>query len=191
MTTIESLVPDQRWQAVEPLPPTPPPREGGLPGTDDRACLAGIVYQLRTGIPWRLLPVRELGCGSPVTCWRRRRDWQRAGVWQQLHHLLLDELGRQGQLDWSRASRDSVSVRATRGLPDRPEPDRPRQARLQGPPAGRPWRHPTGRRLVGRQYPRLPAGGTDGRRRARGHGPMRSAWSSASAAGEAARRQGL
>jgi transposase len=77
--------------------------------------LAGIVYQLHTGIPWRLLPVRELGCGSPVTCWRRLRDWQRAGVWQQLHHLLLDQLGRASKLDWSRASADSISVRAKRG----------------------------------------------------------------------------
>jgi transposase len=82
---------------------------------DDRACLAGIVYQLHTAIPWRLLPTRELGCGSPVTCWRRLRDWQRAGVWQRLHHQLLDQLGRQGQLDWSRASLDSLSVRAKRG----------------------------------------------------------------------------
>ena len=87
----------------------------GRPRIDDRAALAGIVYQLRTGVPWRLLPTRELGCGSPVTCWRRRRDWQRAGVWQRLHHLLLDQLGRQGQLDWSRASLDSASVRAKRG----------------------------------------------------------------------------
>jgi len=77
--------------------------------------LAGIVYQLRTGIPWRLLPTRQLGCGSPVTCWRRLRDWHRAGVWQQLHHQLLHQLGRQGQLDWSRASLDSISVRAKRG----------------------------------------------------------------------------
>jgi transposase len=43
--------------------------------------LAGIVDQLRTGISWRLPPVRELGCGSPVTCWRQLRDGQRAGVW--------------------------------------------------------------------------------------------------------------
>jgi transposase len=62
---------------------------------DDRAALAGIVYQLRTGISWRLLPTRQLGCGSPVT-WRLR-----AGVWEQLHHRLLDQLGREGQLDWS------------------------------------------------------------------------------------------
>jgi transposase len=47
---------------------------------DDRAALVGIVYQLRTGVPWGLLPAGELGCGSPVTCWRRLRDWQRAGA---------------------------------------------------------------------------------------------------------------
>ena len=85
------------------------------PRVDDRAALAGIVYQLRTGVPWRLLPTRQLGCGSPTTCWRRLRDWQRAGVWQRLHQQLLDELGRDSQLDWSRASLDSLSVRAKQG----------------------------------------------------------------------------
>ena len=113
-TTIEDLVPEQLWQAIQPLLPTPPLRHGGRPRIDDRAALAGIVYQLRTGVPWRLLPTRELGCGSPVTCWRLH-DWQRAGVWQRLHQLLLDQLGRQGQLDWSRASLDSASVPAKRG----------------------------------------------------------------------------
>ena len=62
-----------------------------------------------------LLPARELGCGSGVTCWRRLRDWQQAGVWEQLHHRLLDWLGDDGQVDWSRAAIDSVSVRARRG----------------------------------------------------------------------------
>jgi transposase len=113
--TAETLVSEQLWQAIQPLPPPPPRRYGGRPRIDDRAALAGIVYQLRTGIPWRLLPTRQLGCGSPVTCWRRLRDWQRAGVWQRLHHQLLDQLGRRGQLDWSRASLDSISVRAKRG----------------------------------------------------------------------------
>ena len=89
-------------------------KPGSRPRVDDRACLAGIVYQLRTGVPWRLLPVDQLGCGSPVTYWRRLRDWQHAGVWQQLHHVLLDQLARQGQLDWLRASLDSLSVRAKR-----------------------------------------------------------------------------
>jgi transposase len=74
--------PEQLWRAIQPLLPTPPPRYGGRPRINDRAALVGIVYQLRTGIPWRLLPTGQLGCGSPVTCWRRLRDWQRAGVWQ-------------------------------------------------------------------------------------------------------------
>ena len=52
--------------------------------------LGGIIYVLRAGVPWRLLPARELGCGSGVTCWRRLRDWQHAGVWEALHHRLLD-----------------------------------------------------------------------------------------------------
>jgi transposase len=151
--TVDALVSEQLWQAIQPLLPTPPPRYGGRPRVDDRAALAGIVYQLRTGIPWRLLPTRQLGCGSPVTCWRRLRDWQRAGVWRHLHQVLLDQLGRDGQLDWSRASLDSLSVRAKRGRANRPEPDRPRQARLQVPPAGRPPRRPAGCRAVGGQHP--------------------------------------
>jgi transposase len=77
--TADTLVPEQPWQAIQPLLPAPPHRYGGRPRVDDRAALAGIVYQLHTGVPWRLLPTRQLGCGSPVTCWRRLRDWQRAG----------------------------------------------------------------------------------------------------------------
>jgi transposase len=152
-TSIETLVPERLWQAIQPLLPTPAPRYGGRPRVDDRAALAGIVYQLRTGVPWRLLPTRELGCGSPVTCRRRLRDWQRAGLWQRLHQVLLDQLGRDGQLDWSRASLDSLSVRAKRGRPDRPEPDRPGQARVQVSPAGRPPWPPIGGQSVGRQHP--------------------------------------
>jgi transposase len=113
--TIDTLVTDDLWQAIQPLLPTPPRRYGGRPRVDDRAALAGVIYQLRSGIPWRLLPSRALGCGSPVTCWRRLRDWQRAGVWRRLHQVLLDQLGRDGRLDWSRASLDSLSVRAKRG----------------------------------------------------------------------------
>jgi transposase len=113
--TTDTLVPEQLWQAIQPLLPTPPRRYGGRPRIDDRTALAGIISVLRAGVPWRLLPAKELGCGSGVTCWRRLRDWQQAGVWQRLHHRLLDQLGREGRLDWSRASLDSLSVRAKRG----------------------------------------------------------------------------
>jgi transposase len=69
----------------------------------------------RTSTPWRLLPARELGCGSPATCWRRLAEWAGAGVFDRLHLEVLDRLGEHGRLDWSRASVDTMSVRAKRG----------------------------------------------------------------------------
>jgi transposase len=109
------LVPDDLWAIVEPLlPPQPPKPKGGRPRVPDRAALTGIIFVLKSGIPWEMLP-QELGCGSGMTCWRRLRDWQEAGVWEDLHHELLDRLGGAGQIDWSRASLDSVSIPAKRG----------------------------------------------------------------------------
>ncbi len=104
------------WAAIEPLLPSVPSKpQGGRPHCDDRAVLAGIIFVLRSGIPWEMLP-RELGC-SGMTCWRRLRDWQEAGVWASLHRVLLERLSDAGQLDWSRASLDSASVAAKRGVP--------------------------------------------------------------------------
>jgi transposase len=76
--------------------------------------LEGILFVLETGVPWKKLPA-ELGFGSGITCWRRLRAWQRAGVWDELHQRVLDRLGRQGLPDWSHACLDSVSVRAKKG----------------------------------------------------------------------------
>ena len=70
---------------------------------------------LKSGIPWGMLP-KELGFGSGVTCWRRLGDWQKAGVWHRLYRVLLDELGKAGLIDWSRASLDSATVPAKRGV---------------------------------------------------------------------------
>jgi transposase len=81
---------------------------------DDRACLNGILFVLASGIRWDRLP-QQLGYGSGMTCWRRLRDWTAAGVWDQLHALLLAELHAADQLDWSRAIVDSSHVRAKRG----------------------------------------------------------------------------
>ncbi len=109
------LLPDDLWAIVEPLlPPEPPRPKGGRPRVPDRAALTGMLFVLKSGIPWEMLP-REMGCGSGVTCWRRLRDWQDAGVWERLHHTLLDRLGEAGMIDWSRASLDSASVPAKRG----------------------------------------------------------------------------
>jgi transposase len=71
-----ALVSDDFWEAIEPLlPPEPPKCRGGRPRIPDRAALAGIVFVLPTGCPWRRLP-KELDCGSGTTCWHRLRDWQ-------------------------------------------------------------------------------------------------------------------
>lgn len=109
------LVSDELWAVVEPLvPPTPAHPKGGRPFVPDRACLAGIVFVLKTGIQWEYLP-SEMGCGSGMTCWRRLRAWQKAGVWTRLHRALLQRLADAGRIDWSRASADGARVPAKRG----------------------------------------------------------------------------
>ena len=111
------LLPDELWNRIAPLLPPPKPRRFRFPGRkpiDNRKALLGILFVLKTGIRWEDLP-RELGCGSGMTCWRRLRDWQQAGVWQALHEKLLAELQAADRIDWSRAVVDSGSVRALGG----------------------------------------------------------------------------
>jgi transposase len=110
-----ALVPDTLWELIEFLlpPPMPKPR-GGRPCLSDRKCLSGIIFVLRSGIPWRMLP-KQLRCGSGMTCWRRLRDWQQAGIWDLMHFVLLNWLSRHGEIDWSCAVVDSCSVRAVFG----------------------------------------------------------------------------
>jgi transposase len=80
----------------------------------NRKALAGILFVLKTGIQWEYLP-QEMGCGCGMTCWRRLRDWQKAGVWDRVLQVLLDRLGQQDRIDWSRASIDAGAVRAKGG----------------------------------------------------------------------------
>src|SRR5258705_13771840 len=107
------LISDALWTIIAPLlPPDPPKHKGGRPRRmTDRAALTGIVFVLKSGIPWELLP-QEVGCGSGMTCWRRLRDWQKAVVWRRLHRTLLQRLQDVGWIDWTRASLDSASVPA-------------------------------------------------------------------------------
>ncbi len=115
------ILDDRLWKLIEPLLPPPKPRRFRYPGRkpiENQAALTGILFVLRTGIGWEYLP-QEMGCGSGMTCWRRLRDWQAAGVWEKVHQVLLDELRRAEQIDWSRAAVDSASVRAVGGAKKR------------------------------------------------------------------------
>jgi transposase len=110
-------VSDGLWQRVVGLLPEPPPRRYRFPGrkrADDRACLEGILFVLRYGVPWDAVP-RDDGRPAGVTCWRRLRMWTDAGVWDRLHQVLVDELTAQGAVDMRRALVDSSVALAKKG----------------------------------------------------------------------------
>jgi len=112
------LLPDALWDLIQPLLPPPKPRRFQHPGRKpigDRQALTGILFVLKTGIPWQDLPV-EMGCGCGMTCWRRLHAWHQAGVWFRLHQLLLEKLDDAGRIDWSRAAVDSSFARAFGGV---------------------------------------------------------------------------
>src|SRR5262249_27449658 len=109
------LVSDALWAIIAPLlPPDRSKPKGGRPRIADRAALTGMLFVLKSGIPWEMLP-QALGCGCGMTGWRRLRDWQHAGVWRRLHWGLLQRLQDARQLDGERASRESASVPAPLG----------------------------------------------------------------------------
>src|SRR6516165_6212596 len=114
------IVSDELWELIEPLLPRVE-RRFRYPGRKrlpDRQALQGILFVLHTGISWPHLPL-ELGFGSGVTCWRRMDEWQKAGVWERLHELLLARLRAAGEIEWSRAVVDASHVQAKRGAPRR------------------------------------------------------------------------
>ena len=118
---------DALWAVIEPLLPKWPKRSPGPRPVDDRWCLRGILFVLYTGISWQQLPL-ELGFGSGQTCWRRLGRWHEAGVFDQLHRILLAELNAAGQIDWTRACLDASHVKAKKGA-RRPPPRQSTEAK--------------------------------------------------------------
>ena len=105
------ILDDELWALIQPLLPPPRPRRPPHPGRkplDDRAVLTGGLFVLQSGIPWEMLP-QKMGCGSGMSCWRRLRDWQQAGVWGRLHEVMLARLRAADRIDSSRVIADSSS----------------------------------------------------------------------------------
>jgi transposase len=113
---VRTWAPDDLWQVAQPLIPVPAkrPQGGGKRRADDRAVLAAIVCLVQAGCSWWKLPAGLFGV-SRATAHRRFTEWTAAGLWERLHHRLLNQLGVIGEIDWSRAVVDSIAVRAEKG----------------------------------------------------------------------------
>jgi transposase len=113
-----AILTDDLWQRVEHcMPPTPHRRR--VPGPhpiSDRAVLAGILFVLKSGLPWDELP-GEMGAGSGMTCLRRLRKWQQEGRWKRIRRALAGAFAR-GEVDWRRAE-DAPLVRRLRPQAER------------------------------------------------------------------------
>lgn len=103
-------VPDEFWAKVEALIPTDSiSAKGGRPPTDHRKIFNGILYVLRTGCQWKMLP-REYGSGS--TAHEHFQAWVRDGVFEWLWKTCLEEYDDLGGIAWRWQSIDSATVAA-------------------------------------------------------------------------------
>lgn len=113
-----SILTDDLWKRLEPLIPKPKENRqvqfAGRKPTEPRQILTGILFVLKTGIPWRSLPATS-DFPSGFTCWRHLRRWHRTGVWQRIFESLLAELQAAHKIDWYRTLVDSAASRAPSG----------------------------------------------------------------------------
>lgn len=107
------MLTDDQWGRVAPhLPEHPPSPAGGRPRADDRECLEGVLWLLRTGARWRDIPV-DLPSGS--TCWRRLAEWAGEDVFRHIQALVVEDLGEAGKLDLDELLADATFIRAKKG----------------------------------------------------------------------------
>ena len=99
---------DAQWERLAPLLPPQKPTTG-RPNHDHRRILNGILFRLKTGIPWRDLPERY---GSWRTVYSRYRRWQQAGVWDRILSALQAQADAAGRVDWDLHFVDGTVVRA-------------------------------------------------------------------------------
>jgi transposase len=117
---------DSQWDKIRPLLSKPKrSRRGGRPPANDRDCLEGILWVLRSGARWRDLPK---DFPSPTTCWRRLCQWEEQDVWLNIWRAFLGELDAAGLLDWEETFADGSFAPAKKGAL---ASERPNAARVQ------------------------------------------------------------
>lgn len=113
MSVREPMLTDEQWAKIEPLiPKTPKNPKGGRPPSDDRECLEGILWILRSGARWKDLPEQY---PHYSTCHRRLQAWHEAGVIKEVWRAFLSELDHDGILDWEEAFVDATFIPAKKG----------------------------------------------------------------------------
>ena len=101
---------DELWERVEPLlPKYRPGKRGGRPRVDRRRVFDGILYVLRTGCQWKMIPPQY---SSGSTCHRRFQSWVRAGIFERIWRVCLRHYDDLKGIDWRFQSLDGAIVSA-------------------------------------------------------------------------------
>ncbi|MFB7052738.1 IS5 family transposase [Streptomyces vinaceus] len=95
------------WVRLEPHLPVVGLRGGRW--SDHRQVVNGVLFRVRTGIPWRDLPERY---GSWKTVYERHRRWSADGTWDHILRAVQADTDLAGRLDWSMVGVDSTTCRA-------------------------------------------------------------------------------
>ena len=88
------------------------PKLVGRPIIPYRKVLDGILYVLRTGCQWKMLP-KEYGSGS--TCHRRFQEWNKMDVFKKIWIKLLKIYDEEIGINWTWQSIDSISIKSPLG----------------------------------------------------------------------------
>jgi transposase len=108
-------MPEKFYELAHPLLPAEKEigPEGGRRPTPHHTALKVIWFVLVTGCRWKDVP-KEMGCCGE-TARTRLQTWERARIWEQVHHLFLKMLHHEKQLHLETAIIDSTQVRAFGG----------------------------------------------------------------------------
>jgi len=106
-------IPDDLWNEIKNiLPKEKPSKTVGRPIVPYRKVLDGILYVLRTGCQWKMLP-KEYGSGS--TSHRRFQEWNRLDIFKRIWIRLLKIYDNIVGINWTWQSIDSISIKSPLG----------------------------------------------------------------------------